>query len=514
MLEHKVERGERNEGDSGAPPPVRTESAPAEALQGNGPSGRPPSVGLATKYPSSYLAALVAIGPAIPIFAAAVAVFVYAHSNPTGLGSALRDIPMLVAMLSFLRGNPVLAGTLTAVVISALAAFFYRFLFTAADRANTANFGELFQRLVQLRTRLSDPTDVQMAQPGAGFPASARAEAYAVLDVIDRELQKPGLQWDSGVGYLNVWMMLHTAEEALIEVECVADVISGALDDELRIAGSTMQDEAQLLGKLRQAIATLSPAAATYLAVAPKPPVGDGAEPHAPTATNGGGGLGMAATAARTGAQALNGSNSEAETIKLQEARAVLRSVRHVLNNFRDSRRSGLLRMRNRLIGTLALTTFVTFVLLALALEAHPRFDGEYPKDPIIGVTALFLVGALVGLFNRLYAESGTPTAVEDYGLSKARLLLIPIVSGLAAVGGVALKHMVTSAGSGALSLADIFRLDQNAVDLAVAAVFGLTPGLLVNRLRNLGDQYKTDLESTQAHNQGNDARSAPRATA
>ena len=45
-----------------------------------------------------------------------------------------------------------------------------------------------------------------------------------------------------------------------------------------------------------------------------------------------------------------------------------------------------------------------------------------------------YFVGAIVGLFSRLYTESQSDSAIDDYGLTIARIAVIPIISGLAAV--------------------------------------------------------------------------------
>jgi hypothetical protein len=47
--------------------------------------------------------------------------------------------------------------------------------------------------------------------------------------------------------------------------------------------------------------------------------------------------------------------------------------------------------------------------------------------------------------------------------------------------------------------LDNIFDLDKNLIGLLVAAVFGLTPGLLFDRLQQQADKYKADLKSSQA---------------
>lgn len=45
----------------------------------------------------------------------------------------------------------------------------------------------------------------------------------------------------------------------------------------------------------------------------------------------------------------------------------------------------------------------------------------------------------------------------------------------------------------------DIFNLDKNLIGIFVAAVFGLAPGLLFDRLQNQADRYKADLKSSQS---------------
>jgi hypothetical protein len=53
------------------------------------------------------------------------------------------------------------------------------------------------------------------------------------------------------------------------------------------------------------------------------------------------------------------------------------------------------------------------------------------------------------------------------------------------------------SVGKAIPDIGDIFNLDTNRFGLLVAAVFGLTPDLLINRLQGEADRYRTQLEST-----------------
>jgi hypothetical protein len=111
---------------------------------------------------------------------------------------------------------------------------------------------------------------------------------------------------------------------------------------------------------------------------------------------------------------------------------------------------------------------------------------------------------------------------VEDYGLSRARLIHTPLFSGLAAVGGVMLVMVLpalvnlsaitpegaASASGGSMppnvapQLADIFQL--NAISLLVAALFGLTPGLLIDRLHQ-AETYTANIKATAAPHQAAD---------
>ena len=115
---------------------------------------------------------------------------------------------------------------------------------------------------------------------------------------------------------------------------------------------------------------------------------------------------------------------------------------------------------------------------------------------------AFFLVGAVVGVFNELYISS-RPTRkgmVFDYGLSHVRLLVTPVLSGLAGVGGVLVTTMMGSFLVGTASAPDlstVFSLDTYSMGLVVAAIFGLTPGLLLTRLRDRTDAYKEEIEQS-----------------
>jgi hypothetical protein len=260
-------------------------------------------------------------------------------------------------------------------------------------------------------------------------------------------------------------------------------------------------------------------------------------------------------------------------------ARAVLRTVRRSINEYRGERWNGLIVARNRLLATMFFTAMIAYALFVIALICNAD------RGAVAAASTFYLVGATIGLLGRLRGESQTEAAVEDYGLSAARLITVPLLSGLAAIGGVVLMAMMpyastvfvpptrgpvaitqeekslqeapgsdaTKTPTGGLvpstqqeqstlapqgapgiksptktpvpsseqeksssgasdsrvtkplvlppvpSLSKIFDLGNNLIGLLVAAVFGLTPGLLFDRLQKLTEKYKSDLKSSQA---------------
>jgi hypothetical protein len=118
-------------------------------------------------------------------------------------------------------------------------------------------------------------------------------------------------------------------------------------------------------------------------------------------------------------------------------ARAVLRTVRQSINEFRDESWNGLIVARNRLLATMFFTGLTVFALLVIPIIRNAS------QSAIVAASTFYLVGAAVGLWGRLRGEFQTEAAVEDYGLSAARLITTPLFSGLAAIGGVMLVAML-----------------------------------------------------------------------
>ena len=394
--------------------------------------------------------------------------------------------------------------------------------FATAESANPRSYGLLKSRLCQLKANLgiadSDDElkaleekygDIKLAvgkikdlQPknvgGATCDSNqvAQTDAYACYIDIRKMLQQypASLVWALGTGYNSAWSLLHHAEEALIEWECVPEVIRGAIHDKLAIQGSAISDKDELLDKLARAVTTLDPAAVVYL------------KDHQSKESSE---LDQLAEAFKQKAikqiRAENGLDDDASKgvdpkAKLM-ARAALREVRSTLNSFRDKSWEGIVRARNKLLASIAVTGTVTHILLGITILTSHMPNTIHPASALMAATAFYLIGAVTGLFGRFYHESIASNAVDDFGFSIARLVATPLLSGLAGIGGVLFTVMFAVLGgpvsSGKVTLESIFNLDPKL--FLAAAIFGLTPNLLIKGLQEKGRKYESDIESSKA---------------
>jgi hypothetical protein len=429
------------------------------------------------KCPQNLRAAILVTVPALPPVALIAMVVNYLVPGPVALHAL----------------DPLLGGLLIAGLFCALAALVMRFLLggTSADQANTTSFNQIRERLHELDARLA--VAAQRADPATAADVACR-RARALRAQIRVQLEQSALDWVQATGYISIWKLLHRAEEALLMVDSVHDVLGAVLFDDLRLSGAAIPNGDHLRAKLRHAASNLTGMASAYL------------EPVPATAS----------------AEARSVPDPASAPIDAQDqesvSRAALREVRRAINEFRDGSFEAMVRTRNHLLATLTLTGLAAVLIAATAIATRERAPVTDPStDPIVGAAVFYLVGALVGLFNRLRNESGRADDIEDYGLTAARIALTPVLSGLGAVAGVAITAMLTggtnlpsllSAGGAGVSsapvgvpgLASIYSLGMNQFGIVIAAVFGLTPTLLIGALQNQADTYRDNIKSTTSH--------------
>ncbi len=432
--------------------------APTQTTPTEQKTDKPPKRGGMANLRARYIGAmiLVLVILPIPILAALVAVVIYIaprtsveRIDPWLLG------PNIITLL--------LTSIITLVVWLVLALFCTSF--ATAKGGQQLNYDSLKNDLEVLKARseILEGAGTFASLPKekrAGLSEDDEARYIALADIaqtlasIDEALQSDGLQWVLGTEYVNVWKQIYHAREAMITLLPSSTLVGDAKYDESRLHASDIPDSVNLLALLQNAITTLSP-----------PP-----------------------------AQTLQPQQTEGQ------ARADIRRVSYVIHKFTSERWEGLIRTRNQLMATALLAGVFPLVLLVITVLAN--VDPEQIKHAVV----FYFLGALVGLFARLATESNqTDSSVDDYGLTMARVLVTPLLSGLAALVGVFLIGLITPSviapGSSAFSIANIYNFA--AYNLLFAAIFGLLPNRVINVLQQKSEDVKSQIRSSSPADTG-----------
>lgn len=509
-------------------------------------------------------AAWLAVGMGLPSLAIVVTVALYlARDSWPALPDAqsAQSAPAAQGPRDWLLSHPLLGGGTIALLAWYPLALLVRGWLTV-KRSNTLSYGELDERCTRLKARLQA---ISTASHHVVDEVEREATLRSVrlgLDACCNALQSTDAdpRWLLASGYADLWKRLHGIEEALLAVDSLDTVIADAAHDRLRINGSTIPNREELIAELDKAEHAITArkshrprsAAAAGRQVALGVPsqrslLAAIAALVAATPAELTSGHPLAAPSAACG-EGSNGGSTEAP-LREAQARLMLQRVRHGINAFRDSRRDALIRARNHFITAVVLTTAALYLVFALVIL------GWNDRDQVGAAVSFYLVGALVGLFNRMLVASETEQDIEDFGFSAVRLLHTPVFCGLAAIIGVALVSMLPMAAirltPGSLyavsappattglpapvvpgeslpapadarpqggaappagvsatgtaptqeypALENVFHVGKNPLGLLTAAVFGLTPTLVVDRLRQQAKRYTDDLKSTQA---------------
>ena len=180
-------------------------------------------------------------------------------------------------------------------------------------------------------------------------------------------------------------------------------------------------------------------------------------------------------------------------------AREAIRQVKHAFNVYQDSLRHSLVRARNYTYLAIALIAFITYFLLCAVILWNSN-------QPAIGsAMAYYMIGAITGLFVRFYNETNTKNDVappDDYGQFISRLIATPLLSGLAAIGGVLVTATLPALSGQSVQntpeLGSIFNGTVTLEYLLAAALFGYAPNLIVGNLQQRARRYSTDLQNSK----------------
>jgi hypothetical protein len=391
--------------------------------------------------------------------------------------------------------NSLLAGLAGGFIMFLVLYAVYRLLgFNEAKHASVDTYNELCVRM-HVAASIAQRTD-RGEEPLREAALDARACILEYGKAFNYARNKKGLHWVLGKGFLDLARIVHRAEEALLMCEPPDLLIDEALRDQSRLTGSTIAQRDVLLNRIRRALIEVSPNTAGYLSELPPPTHQVSGASSAKTAD----GL------THTGNQ-----STRAPSVPLSDAllaRTILRDTRFTINDFRDTAKARLVDARNELLARMFLTGLATAVLLVFIIIGHP------PSDALLSGAILYAVGATVGLFSRLYVDLGKEGFANDYGISYVRLFQTFMVSGLAAVAGVyiavalpiTLNNSFLQQNNAKMvnipPLIKVYSITGFPYCILLAAIFGLTPGLLISRLSQGVEQYTHDLRSSERTSQ------------
>lgn len=358
-------------------------------------------------------------------------------------------------------------GLVAAAVVSALILVML-WRYSTAQGINGRQAGQLSARLQSLEANLETKRDGQGPQERTGW-ATADRYARALRD----QLARRSMLWVTSAGYLNAWTEVHRGEEASILFLDHETVLGWASDDALRLSGSDIPTAEKLADRLRLAVVAIDKTAEAYLdstTSTVKPP-----SPPADELT----------------------------------ARAVLMDVRLAINLYRNRLWEGFVLGRNRLLQRAAAGWALVYVAAVIAVLA-----GAQPGS-IIGASLFFLAGAVAGSIGELTRQPRVQTAVEDYGLGRARIWANILISGVSAVIGVALvavlgvsilgNTLVPAAAGGQpppilpSSWTAIFDWHRNLLGFVAAVAFGFAPSRLFDLLRSEQTTAVQALQNSQS---------------
>jgi len=340
--------------------------------------------------------------------------------------------------------------------------------------------GVLKKQLEVVRSEQVTQDAAKAAMPSSQYKKAAIADIECNLMNYNEMLKCNGLPWMSYAGYVSMWDRINKVDEAMIGVLPCQTVIESANYDELSLKDSSVPGSNDLLKLLDDAIDTLN-----SNSKGPKQSSMQNQSGHSQQS------LALSMLVLRkkvTNPPSLSAANNGQDSQQSeQEARADIRKVKSALHKFTNERWDGLVRARNQLMGTAFLTAFFTYILVIIAILAN------VPTMNTIDAMVFYFLGAIVGLFGRLFDERNADKVIDDYGLSTTRIIVTPLISGLAALVGI--LFVTTSS-----TIETIYKISLQ--NLVFAAILGFAPNILINSLQSKSEEIKGQIKGASPTDQ------------
>jgi hypothetical protein len=373
--------------------------------------------------------------------------------------------------------------------------------FATASGANMRVYEDLKSRFSELEMRLINIRKIQIAAKPLQnededelYCKDALSKVTNAKDDLDDYLfhKHSSTEWTLGIGYVNAWRLIHRAYESLVEFEPLQEVIGEVIHDIRSIQNSSIPDSNSLIRKMLQAVKDLRPEAMVYFEELRTDKnysdLFDGS---------------VQVQSHQTGKPLQPNPDLEELTTKkladqrawsIKIAREAIQQVKHSLYLYQDSLRHTLVRSRNHIYTAITLTGLVTYFLTCMVILWNAT------QYAIGTATVYYMIGAVTGLFVRFYKEANIKDAPsDDYGLFLSRLFATPLLSGLAALGGVLIAATLpTLSGQKAPELSTIFNSTVTIEYFFAAAIFGYAPNLIIGSLQQRAQKFSTDLQNSQ----------------
>jgi hypothetical protein len=370
---------------------------------------------------------------------------------------------------------------------------------STAKGALPGTCGELDQWLFEIGAWLKYLGSPTFPLPHTIYAYSALRELGKLYERIQSDLAENGARWFVGTGYVNVWRLVHQAQETLIRLISDEALPAAARIELLRFGASDIGGRDEAIAQLQAALTLLDSADG-------KPPAGAATTPTSPN--------------------------------NALQARHIIEVMRAKADQYRDKARIGLARARSDVTRTLTMTTTLSYALFWTVIEA--RYGFEFAQQTTLtgqqqavvnvlemgtGAITLFLWGALVGLFGQLWLKwNANPDAGEDdFGLAISRVIAEPVLAGVAGMCGVVvltfggpllnsgLGGLTNGTVAAAANLQNAFLPGTSPASLLFAALFALSPNLLISRLQQAGSTLQQNLSNSSAGDGGGTSNKSTR---
>jgi len=507
-------------------------SIDSQTTQPRQPGGQAPTPGISDTSPTSleetkddykptgnrYFGALVLLAAIIPLPFLAALITLIVYLSPSSLPE--------VAFFQWLGSSNlvIILGLIITFVLWLLLAIPCRH-FATAEGGRPSDYeslqrdaGVLKKQLEVVKSEQATQDAAKAATPPVQYKA-AIADIESNLKNYKNRLNRNGLPWVSYTGYVNMWDRINKVDEAMVGVLPCQTVIESANYEELRLKDSVVPDSEDLLKLLNKAIDSLNSDSKGHkqsteqnqdgdlqqsLAQAMLALLEDGidssgllASTEKPLSHSHQQYLAQAMLALlkktadskmTTKPPSLSAANNGHDSQQSeQKARADIRKVKSALHKFTNERWDGLVRARNQLMGTAVLTAFFTYILVIIAILAN------IPRMNTIDAMVFYFLGAIVGLFGRLFDERNADKVVDDYGLSTTRIIVTSLISGLAVLVGI--LFVTTSS-----TIETIYKITPQ--NLVFAAILGFAPNILISTLQSKSEEIKAQIKGASPSDQ------------